>query len=134
MAVPLQIAYRDVDRSDALDALVENEAAKLERYFGHILHCRVTIEHMHRRHHTGAPFLARVDLSVPGQDIHINQAGDVHDSVPADDETPTRVHKHQETGAQFKDPVLAVRSAFRRARRKLQDYVRLLGEPVSRYS
>lgn len=33
MAVPLQVSYRDITQSDALDQLIADEAAKLERYF-----------------------------------------------------------------------------------------------------
>lgn len=133
MTFPLQITYRDVTQSDAMDSLVSKEAEKLARYFDGILSCRVTIEHAHRHHRLGAPFQARIIVAVPGQDIYVNQAGDVHDSIASEDEIPTRVSKRVEVDSAYKDPALAIRTAFRRARRKLQDYVRLLGEPASRY-
>lgn len=114
MAVALQISYRGVDQSDALDALVADEALKLERYFGRILACRVLIEREHRR--SAAPFFARLTLNLPGEDVFINHAGDVDDALAA-----------------FKDPVVAIRQAFKRARRQLQDRVRLRGEPQFRY-
>lgn len=133
MTFPLQITYRDVTQSDAIDSLVSKEAEKLGRYFDRILSCRVTIEHAHRRQRLGAPFLARIVVGVPGQDICVNQAGDVHDSIGPDDEMPARIQKRVQVDGAYKDPALAVRTAFRRARRKLQDYVRLLGEPASRY-
>lgn len=133
MTFPLQITYRDVTQSDAMDSLVSKEAEKLARYFGGILSCRVTIEHAHRRHRLGAPYQARIIVGVPGQDICVNQAGDVHDSLGPDDELPARVSKRVQVDGAYKDPALAIRTAFRRARRKLQDYVRLLGEPASRY-
>lgn len=134
MTFPLQVTYRDVQQSDALDALVAKESEKLSRYFDGILSCRVTIEHAHRRHRLGAPFQARIIIGVPGQDICVNQAGDVHHSISTDDETPARVQKRVQVDSAYKDPTLAIRSAFRRARRKLQDYVRLMGEPASYYT
>lgn len=135
MAVTPQISYRDVQQSDALDGLIRDEAAKLERYFSRILSCRVLIEHMHRRHRSGAPFQARIVLSLPGEDIFINQEPDVHSSVAAEDENenPQRVQKWTNVDAAFKDPALAIRSAFKKARRRLQDYVRLKAEPSFRY-
>lgn len=134
MAHPLKLTYHGVTPSDALDALVARESEKLSRYFDGIISCRVTIEHAHRHQRLGIPFQVRIVLEVPGQEICVNQAGDVHDSIETDDEKPARVRKRVQVDSAFKDPVLAVRAAFRRARRKLQDYVRLLGEPASRYT
>ncbi len=105
--IPLQISYRDVTPSDALDQLITQEVSKLERYFSRIVNCRVLIEH--RVHRMGAPFHARIDLSLPGHDIFINQAGTERSDVDS----------------AYRDPVLAVRSAFKKAKRQLQDYARL---------
>ena len=104
MAIPVQISYRDMQHSEALDRLIENEAAKLERYYNRITGARVVVEHAYRR--AGAPFHARIVLNVPGEDIFINR---------------------EETGSEaaFKDPVAAIRSAFRKAKRQLQEYVRV---------
>lgn len=133
MPVPLQVTYRDVDQSEALDALVSTEAEKLERYFGGILSCRVVIEHSHERRHRGSPFQARITLSLPGNDVVVNQGPDVHDSIASGDDETARVQKRTNVDAAFKDPALAVRDAFKRARRRLQDHVRLQGEPQFRY-
>lgn len=105
--IPLQISYRDVPQSDALDKLIAHEAAKLERYFARIVNCRVLIER--RVHRTGAPFHARIDLSLPRHEIFINQAG----------------NERADVDPSYRDPVLAVRSAFKKAKRQLQDYARL---------
>lgn len=132
MALVPQISYRDAQQSDALDELVTDETAKLERFFPRIVSCRVLIER--RRHRTGAPFQARITLSVPGEDIYINQAPDVHSSLLGDDKSdkPARIQKSTaNVDAELKDPALAVRSAFKKARRRLQDYVRAR-EPASR--
>jgi ribosome-associated translation inhibitor RaiA len=104
MAGSLQISYRDVPHSGALEALIKDEAARLDRYFEKILGCRVVVEHAHKR--AGAPFHARIVLNVPGEDIYINR-------------------EDGELEGAFKDPALAIRSAFKKAKRQLQDYVRL---------
>ena len=105
--IPLQISYRDVTQSDALDELITQEVAKLERYFARIVNCRVLVER--RVHRSGAPFHARIDLSLPGHDIFINQAGS----------------ERADVDSAYRDPVLAVRHAFKKAKRQLHDYARL---------
>lgn len=124
MAIPLQISYRDVAQSDSLERLIAQEASKLERYFPRIINCRVLVEHSHRRHRMGAPYHLRIVLSVPGHELVINQSGDVHESLGGDDEQPVRVQKRADIDAAYKDPLVAVRSAFKKAKRQLQDYAR----------
>ena len=135
MSVVPQIAYRDVQPSDALDRLILDETEKLERFYPRIMGCRVLVEHMHRRHRTGSPFKARIAVSLPGEDIFINQGPDVHSALTAEDENenPPRVQKSANVDAAFKDPALAVRSAFKKARRQIQDYVRVRAEAAFRY-
>lgn len=116
MAVPLQISYRDVSQSDALDALITAEADKLERYFGSILGCRVLVEHAHEHQRSGAPFQARITVNLPGEDVFVNGPADVDGVLK-----------------RFKDPALAIRDAFKRARRQLQDRIRVKREPSFRY-
>ncbi|HET9096942.1 MAG TPA: HPF/RaiA family ribosome-associated protein [Candidatus Baltobacteraceae bacterium] len=116
MAVPLQISYRDVTQSDALDQLIAAEAAKLERYFGRVLGCRVLVEHAHEHQRSGAPFQARITVNLPGEDVFVNGSADVDDVL-----------------ARFKDPALAVRDAFKKARRQMQDRIRVKREPASRW-
>ncbi len=122
MPFPVQISYRDVQPSDALDDLVRSEAARLERFFGGILSARVVIEHAHRRHREGDPFHVRIELSVPGEDIAVNRMADVRATIVGSEDP--RVHKSAEVDAPYKDPSLTIRDAFKKARRQLQDYVR----------
>jgi ribosome-associated translation inhibitor RaiA len=100
MPVSLHVSYRDVAQTPPLNELITHEAAKLERYFPRIISCRVLLDREASR--TGAPYHARIVLSVPGREIVVNQAagpGEVLDEV--------------------------VRAAFKRAKRQLQDWARL---------
>ena len=106
MALPVQISYRNAERSDRLDALVEEEARKLPRFFERIVSCRVIIEHPHRHHRKGTPVHVRIDLVVPGDELVINSSPNP-DTVFSDD---------------FKDAQRAIREAFRKAERRLADY------------
>ena len=98
MAFPVEISYKDVPHSDRLERLIREEAAKLERYYGRIVSGRVLIEHVHHR----APFHARVDLSVPGEELVVTGS---------------------EKSDTFMTEELAVRNAFKVAKRQLLDYV-----------
>ena len=102
--LPLQITYRHMDPSPALDARIRQYASRLERFSSQVIHCRVTVEAPHRRHRQGNLFDVRIDLAVPGQEIVIQRA-------------PAADHSHE-------DAFVALRDAFRVAKRQLQDYER----------
>ncbi len=122
MSVPVQVTFRGVDPSDALSELIDKEAAKLEAIFARIIRCHVTVEKVERHLRNGAPFQVRIDLTVPGAELAIDTARSLR--APAtDDETPMR-RKSAEIDAMHKDPALTIRDAFRRARRRLQDWIR----------
>jgi ribosome-associated translation inhibitor RaiA len=100
MELPLQITFRGVDASDGLNRLIHKEGAKLDTFFHRIVSCRVLVERDARHHRDGAPFRVRVDLGVPGNEL-------MSDKIDRDAE-------------------VAVRDAFRRARRRLQSYAERL--------
>lgn len=104
MQEELQITWRDMDPSDALDARIREQMMSLERYCERIIACRIVIEQLHRRKHKGNLYNVRVDLSVPGSEIVVNRESG-------------KDHGHE-------DPYVAVRDAFRATRRQLEDYVR----------
>src|SRR5690348_649327 len=52
MQLPIQITFRGIPQSDAIDAYVRERAAKLEKLTPRITHCRVAIEA--RNHHSRA--------------------------------------------------------------------------------
>lgn len=104
MQLPLQVTYRHMDPSPALDARIRELAKRLEKFSPQIMHCRITVEAPHQHHRQGNLFDIRIDLTVPGREIAVHR-GSAHD------------HSHE-------DAYVALRDAFRAARRKLQDYER----------
>jgi sigma 54 modulation/S30EA-like ribosomal protein len=68
LAFPLRITFRDVERSNALEARVRRHADKLGRFDERIVACCVAIEAPHRHKHHGRHYRVRVDLAVPGAD------------------------------------------------------------------
>lgn len=104
MEIPLEIAYRDVEPPRGLEARIREKTNRLERYFDRITGCRVLLEAAHHRHRKGNLYHVRIDITVPGREIVVRR-------------DPPEAHGHEEIG-------VAVRDAFKAARRQLQDYAR----------
>jgi cold shock CspA family protein len=104
MQVPLELSFRDVDRSEAIEELVREKVGKLEQVCNYMSSCRVAIEQPHRRRRTGDSYLVRLNVTVPpGHEVVVKQ-----ESKP--DDSPRELHA-------------AVREAFDVARRQLKDLV-----------
>lgn len=67
MQFPVQITFDNLEPSPALETVVREHAAKLERFFDHIMACHVTIDAPHRHQHQGKLYAVRIDLTVPGR-------------------------------------------------------------------
>jgi ribosomal subunit interface protein len=106
MQVPLEIVFHNVDRSAAVEAAVRERVAKLEQFAENITSCRVTVEAPHKNHQQGNLFTVRVDLRFPGGEAVANRS-------------PSQDHSHE-------DVYVALRDAFKAARRQLQDRQRLI--------
>lgn len=128
----VKITYRQVEPSEALSRLILAEAAKLDRFYDHLLNCDVLIEYEEHHLRHGSPFRVRIALSVPGDELTVDTAATLHELL--DENEIALRHKSTEINAQYKDPALAVRDAFRMARRRVQDYARRMKGPHVRSS
>ena len=102
--LPLQVTFRDIPPSRAVEADIREKAIKLESFYDRIVSCKVIVEAPHRRHHKGKLYHVRIDVTVPGGELVINREPSQH--------------------ASHKDIYVAIRDAFGAARRKLQDFGR----------
>lgn len=102
METPLEISFRNMDRSEAVEVRVREKAKKLEQFFGRITSCRVMIEEAHRHHSKGNLYHVRIDVGVPGSTVIV-------------DRDPAKKHSHE-------DVYVAVRDAFKAAQRRLEDH------------
>lgn len=111
MQVPLAIAYeKGLRSSPSLEARIEREAARLEKFSDRITACHVALVGRSGKRRHGDLFRVRLRLTVPGRaDIIV-------------DRNPDADHAHE-------DPYVAVRDAFSAARRRLQDHVRRFSGP-----
>lgn len=67
--LPLQITFRGIEPSEAVEARIRSKVDELERLFHHLINCRVVIELANNRHHKGKTYNTRIYVGVPGQEI-----------------------------------------------------------------
>jgi ribosome-associated translation inhibitor RaiA len=104
MQKQIRIVFEGLEHDPAVEARCRAEAEKLERYYDRITGCTVSVSRPHRRHRTGGLYTVGVRLSVPGRELVANRA-------------PPEHHQDQNLS-------IAIREAFDRARRQLEDYAR----------
>lgn len=122
MHLPIQIVFRSMDPSAAVKARIREEAEKLSEFYERIMGCRVMVEVPHRHQKRGKRFHIRIDLTVPGGEIVVNHEPAAHSTIQQAESEKSK--KDQETAAPHKDIYIAIRDAFKAARRQLQDYAR----------
>lgn len=64
MQLPVNISYRGLEKSDKIDNLVLEYAARLEKFCDHINRCDVAIEQPNHAHQKGNPYRVRIDVTV----------------------------------------------------------------------
>jgi ribosomal subunit interface protein len=99
MQIPLQITFREVPHSDAIEAHIRDRAGKLESFYEKITSCRVVVGMIQKHRHQGKLYNIRVDVTVPQGEFVINRD-------------------------RAEDVYVAIRDAFDAARRRLEDYGR----------
>jgi ribosomal subunit interface protein len=104
MKLPLQITFRNMPPSPAIEAAVRKKADRLDRFSKHIMACRVVVEAPHRRHHQGKQYHVRIDLTVPGGELAVSREPALHQA--------------------HEDVYVAIRDAFDAAARQLEDHTR----------
>jgi cold shock CspA family protein len=128
MKIPLQITFRDMPPSKAIEANIREKAAKLDSLYDGIMSCRVIVDAPHRHHHKGKSYQVRIDMTVPGGELVINHAPKrlaAAKSLRPEELEQQLAESHQPSKqAAHEDVYVAIRDAFTAAGRKLQDYAR----------
>ena len=104
MQIPVRVSFHGTPVSDEVEAFCLREAEKLEDYFGRITGCRITVERSSHHHREGDHWRIVIRMTVPGREIVVSRDPPAH-------EADVRID-------------LALREAFDRARRRLEDHVR----------
>jgi cold shock CspA family protein/ribosome-associated translation inhibitor RaiA len=73
MQVPLEISIRDIENQGWIEAAVREQAARLERFSGAIVSCRVEVaqDHKHPRH--GEGYRVRIEVTVPQKHLVVTR-------------------------------------------------------------
>ncbi len=122
MKTGLQVTFRNMAPSVAVEEWIHAEAAKLESFYNSIMSCRVAVEVPHRHRRRGSPHHVRIDLTLPKGEIVVKRESTLASRVRHLGEA--RLKKQLETKAQHKNLRLAINDAFKAAGRQLQDYAR----------
>jgi ribosomal subunit interface protein len=104
MTIPIDISFRDIDPSPAIEARIREKAATLEHFFDRAISLKAVVEARHRHQHKGKLYNVRLHLAIPGQDIMVN-------------------HEHKQDHA-HEDVYVAIRDAFDALTRQIEDRVR----------
>lgn len=103
MDVPAEIAFKNIDKSEAMEGLIRDRIARLERMHHHITGCRVVIETPHHASMTvKLPLAIAVEVTLPGSPV-----------VVAKDEQ----NRHDSKG----DVMAFINRAFKQVERQLQN-------------
>jgi cold shock CspA family protein/ribosome-associated translation inhibitor RaiA len=106
MERPLEIVFHNMKPSSAIEELIREKVAKLEKFYPRIVGCRVSVEAPHKQHKTGNVPEVHVEIQVPGQTLVVSRERRAEE-------------KHGLPNARS-----SVRDAFDAATLKLQDYKR----------
>lgn len=105
MQLPIEITFRQMEPSEALEAKIREKAHALEQFYDRIMSCHVVVEMNHKHHHQGNLFHVRIDLRVPGKELVVSRE-------------PNGNHAHE-------DAHVAVRDAFEAMKRQIKSFARL---------
>ncbi|MCW8450562.1 HPF/RaiA family ribosome-associated protein [Legionella quinlivanii] len=104
MKLPINVVFRNMDRSLTAEEKAIHLAEKLNRFYQNITRCDVVIESEHRHHHKGNLYHVRIDLTLPGSELVVSKSqGDEH--------------AHE-------DVYVAIRDAFNAMKRQLQSHIK----------
>jgi len=106
MQKPVEIAFRNIESSEAAEAAIRDHVARLERMYGRMTTCRVRVDQRNQNANESIPPVVHIDISVPGhKDIVVAHEAD-----------------HLQRKYQLPDLRNAINEAFRIAERRLGKY------------
>lgn len=105
MKIQPEITYRNLDHSDAINHLINEKLAKLERLCDYINRCEIVVEKINDRPKQGSPYRVRIDLTIPPNHELVGES-------------------HPEEGKQYVPLDAVVRDAFSKAERQVKELAR----------
>ena len=108
MQQPVVVRSPHLHLSSPQHDLIDQLARKLERHYPRLVGCEVSVEPPPGSHRSGGPYEVRVDVKVPGQDLHVSGS-----------------HESTLEGA--------LRGAFAAATRRLEDFAQMQRHETKRH-
>ena len=100
MKINPEITYRHLEKTTAIQSLVEEKIAKLEQFCDYMNSCRVVIEKNNDHPSSGSPYRVSIDITIPhGREIAVVQ--------------------NPHTGKQYPPLEAVIRDTFEAARRQI---------------
>jgi ribosomal subunit interface protein len=115
MQTPLQVTYRNMESSPAIEADIQSRVDKLEEINGQIISCKVVVEAPPRNQQQGGLFRVSIDLTCPEGKVVVNKE-------------PSGLNRAHE------DCYVALRDAFNAAARQLEKYSEIRRGDVKSHS
>jgi ribosome-associated translation inhibitor RaiA/cold shock CspA family protein len=109
METPLEIVFHNMPSSPQVEAEIREQVTKLERRFGRLTACRVSVELLHRQHQTGNIHDVHITMRVPRGELVVSR----------------EPHRPKQKYAE-PDIRISLRDAFKAAERQLTEYKRKL--------
>lgn len=72
MQKKLQIVFRGIDQSDAIESAIHKKVEKIERQQDRIISCRVVLDAPHKHHHKGKLFQVTINTATSDGDISVS--------------------------------------------------------------
>ena len=107
ISFPYDITFADSEASPATRAKIEEYLTRLERHYDRIIDCKVFVRIPHK--HGGVRFFhIHIQLDIPGKRIAVSREPEINDD--------------------HVDPQMAIKDAFDKVMRQLDDYVKFRRE------
>ena len=113
MRLPLQITFRGMEPSAAMEARIRELAERLDHFSTQIMRCQVVVEAPHRHQRRGGLYEVHMHVTLPGGELAASREH-------------RELHSHE-------DAYVALRDAFHAMRRQLEDYERKRRQDVKHH-
>ncbi|MDD4617328.1 MAG: HPF/RaiA family ribosome-associated protein [Alphaproteobacteria bacterium] len=113
MDKPLEITFRNLDRSEAVTSIIKEKYSHLARFYRHLISLNVKLDMPHRRHRRGNHYRITIEAVVPGNILVASRSSEAID-------------RHEM-------PLPTINDAFAAITRKLEDYARIQRDDIKRH-
>lgn len=103
MSYLLQVHFRGMEPSEAVQAVIQEKFDKLYKHFPRILHCDVLLEAPHQHQQKGGIYHVHITLKIAQSEVVVSRE-------------PEKNHAHE-------DAYVAIRDAFAAAEKQLQSFI-----------